>query len=173
MILDSFNMFSAVAGDQPTTTANAGFDIDLGITGGLPPSASGAGARDIGVGDDPSLKIMVDVTATFAGGTSLQCSLQGAPDNGSGGEGSFTTMVTGPVVALAQLIQGARIFEVDVPRPAPGQAMPRFLRLVYTIVGTMSGGGTLRSYIVGDRIDQPGSQTGILSGYVPGVTVPN
>src|SRR5882724_4325829 len=70
--------------DAPTTgtqvTSNV---IDLGVTSGIPSSANGGGARDIGIGDDPALKVMALVTTAFTVGTSLQLTIQGAPDNGS------------------------------------------------------------------------------------------
>ena len=40
--------------DAPTTGTQAASNIiDLGVTSGIPSSANGGGARDIGVGDDP------------------------------------------------------------------------------------------------------------------------
>jgi hypothetical protein len=177
MILDSLFQFSLAAGDVPTVTAVSGNIVDIGIGSlanpAIPSDAAGGGARDLGIGDQPSLKLLVEVTAAFAGGTSLQVQVQGAPDNGAGAPGAFTTMASGPVVALAQLIQGAQICDLDIPRPAPGQVLPRYLQLNYVIVGTMSGGGTLKAWAVLDRFDQIGSQTGLLSGYVPGITIPN
>ncbi len=155
----------------------SGSIIDIGIGSltnpAIPSDAAGGGARDIGVGDKPSLKCLVDVTAAFNVVTSLQIALQGAPDNGSGAPGAFTTYVTGPVVALAALIQGARLLEVDVPRPPAGVALPRYLQLSYIIVGGTNTTGRLKGWIVIDRIDIPGSQAGVLSGYPPGITIAN
>ena len=80
--------------DLPTTGTQAASNIvDLGGPA-LPGSASGGGARDLGVGDDPALKLSALVTTAITGGTSLQLQLQGAPDNGSGAPGSYTTMWT-------------------------------------------------------------------------------
>src|SRR5215472_2186354 len=71
--------------DSPTTgTQVASNIIDLGVTSGIPSSANGGGARDIGVGDDPMLKLSAMVTTAFTGGVSLQLELSGAVDNGSG-----------------------------------------------------------------------------------------
>lgn len=173
MILDGLLQFhSPAGGDVPTVSAVSGNSIDLGLSG-LPLSAGGGGARDIGIGDDPAMKILVLVAVGFAGGTSLQVSMQGAPDNGSGVAGAFVTMASGPVVALAQLIIGARLFDSDMPRPAPGQALPRFLQLAYTIVGTMSGGGAIKSYLVLDRHDLPEQANATLGGYPVGITIAN
>jgi hypothetical protein len=182
MILDAFLLFTGGgsapgngdgATDSPTTgTQNSSNVIDLGIISGIPTSANGGGARDMGVGDDPSLKLAIMVTTAFAGGTSLGVTLAGAPVNGSGAPGSYTTMYSGPVVAEASLIAGARIADIDVPRPVPGQAMPRFLKLTYNTVGIHTA-GAVEGTIVLDRNDQPVGTTGALSGYPAGLNVAN
>lgn len=191
MILDFLNQFTGGTtapgnsdniSDSPTTgTQTSSLVVDLGIGletltnplgVGIPAPSAGGGARDIGVGDDPAIKVMVDVLVAFASGTSLQINLQGAPDSGSGNPGSFTTYVSGPVIAEAQLVAGARLLEIDVPRPPAGVVLPRFLQLQYVTVGTHSA-GKIRANLVDTRIDQPGSQTGVLSGYPPGITIAN
>lgn len=185
MILDNFLMFTgtsngAVGGitsgantDSPTTgTQDASNVIDLGVTSGIPSSASGGGARDIGIGDDPMLKLLVEVVTAFTGGASLQVELQGAPDNGSGGIGSFTVMWLGPAVLEANLLAGTYIANVDVPRTIPGQPLPRFLKLTFISSGT-HGAGKVTGTIVLDRFDQIVSTAGNLSAYPPGVTVGN
>jgi len=174
MMLDGLLAFSLPAGDVPTATATSGNIIDLHLVG-IPVLANNQGARDMGIGDDPALKLLVQVTAAFAGGTSLAVALQGATDNGSGAPAAFSTWWTGPAVALASLTAGARLYDMDMPRPPAGIAVPRFLQLNYVIVGTMSGGGTLKAYIVLDRHDQMYNATNnaVLGGYVPGVVVAN
>lgn len=184
MILDGLLTFTgtfygATAGvqsgtytDAPTTgTQTSSNVIDLGVSG-LPTSASGGGARDIGIGDDPAMKVLAIVTVAFTGGTSLQIGVTGAPDNGSGAPGSFTTMAFGPVVAEAQLVIGARICDIDVPRQAPNQPLPRYIALSYVNVGT-HGAGQLRAHLVLDRHDLPEQANAVLGGYVPGITVAN
>lgn len=174
MILDSLLSFSLTAGDVPTTTATSGNILDLHMAG-IPVLANNSGARDLGIGDNPALKLLVQVTTTFAGGTSLAVALQGATDNGSGAPNAFSTWWTSPAYALATLVQGARLLDMDMPRPPAGIAFPRFLQLNYTIVGTMSGGGTLKSFIVLDRHDQVylGTANSTLGGYPAGITVAN
>lgn len=175
MILDSLLSFSLTAGDVPTVTATSGNIIDLGVTSGIPSSASGGGARDIGIGDDPAMKLLVLVTATFAGGASLIVGLQGAIDNGSGSPAAFSTWWSSPTYALATLVAGARLLDMDMPRPPAGIAIPRYLQLNYTISGTMSGGGTLKSFLVLDRDDQVYQSTSnaVLGGYPAGINVAN
>lgn len=184
MILDGLLLFTGTSNgasggitsdalnDAPTTGTQAASNIiDLGVTSGVPSSANGGGARDIGIGS-PVLRLLVQVTTAFADGTSLQAQLQGAPDDGSGAAGSYTTMWTGPAVVEASLVAGANIANVDVPRTIPGQAPPRFLKLNFITVGTHTA-GEVTGTIVLDRFDQILGSTGALSGYPAGVTVAN
>jgi|SRR6267142_3524651 len=174
MILDGLLVFTGPSGtgDLPTVgTQSSTNSLDLGLSG-LPLSASGGGARDIGIGDDPSMKLLVQVITAFVGGTSLAVAIQGAPDNGSGAAGAFTTMLTGPVVVEANLIVGARILDDDVPRPVPGQALPRFLRLSYITVGTHTAGAIFGTVVL-DRHDLPLQANATLGGYPAGITIAN
>jgi hypothetical protein len=176
MILDSLLQFTAATvGDLPTTgTQNSSNVIDLGITSGIPSSANGGGARDIGIGDKPALKLLVQVLTTFSGGTSLQVTLQGAIDNLSGAPSSFTNWWLSPAYAEAALVAGARLYDMDMPRPPGGVAIPRFLRMGYITVGTHSA-GAIQAFIVLDRDDQPYSSTGNATqgGYPAGINVTN
>lgn len=178
MILDGLLMFSTATGggtgngDSPTTGSQVSTNsIDLGISG-LPTSAGGGGARDIGIGDDPAMKLLVIVTTAFTGGTSLQINVQGAPDNGSGVAGSFIVMALGPVVVEANLIVGARLLDIDMPRPAPAEPLPRFIQLGYVTVGT-HGAGVLKAFLVLDRHDLPEQANAVLGGYPAGVNIAN
>src|SRR5215472_11498119 len=117
MILDRLLTFSGVVGtsitDSITITGNSTNIIDLHIVG-LPVLAAGQGARDIGIGDDPALKLLVQVTTTFSGGTSLAVALQGATDTGTGAPGAFTSWWSSPAIALATLVQGTRLYDMDM-----------------------------------------------------------
>jgi hypothetical protein len=175
MILDSLLLFTGASGntDLPTTGTQVATNIlDLGVTSGIPTSANGGGARDIGVGEPAMLKLFAEVTTTFTVGTSLQLDLSGAADNGSGAPSTYTVMWLGPVVALANLLAGAYLANVDVPRVIPGQVLPRFLRLRYITVGTFSA-GAVEAGIVLDQQFQPLGTGGALSGYPAGITVAN
>ena len=178
MYLDSLLQFDSAANlAQAAATYNSANVIDLhGVSGSvIPVLANGQGARDIGIGDDPSLKLMVLVTTTFtsAGAATLQVNFQGAPDNGSALPGTYTTYASSATYALASLIAGARLMDQDVPRPPAGTVFPRFLRLTYVIGTATTTAGTVESFIVGDRFDQPEISNGILSGYPAGITVSN
>jgi len=164
--------FASSTTDEPTTGTQVSSNVlDLGLIG-IPSFANGGGARDIGIGDDPAMKVLVVVTEAFTGGTSLQLTLSGAPDNGSGAPGSYTVMWTGPAVVEANLGVGAYLANIDMPRPVPGQAMPRFLRLGYVTVGTHTAGEILGTLVL-DRMDQPTGTSGNMSGYPAGLNVAN
>lgn len=159
--------------DLPTTgTQDASNVIDLGLAG-IPTSANGGGARDIGAGDDPALKLSVVVTAAMVGGTNLSLQLAGAPDNGSGAPGSYTVMWQSPAVVLtAAMIAGAQLANIDVPRPIWEQVLPRFLKLTFVTTGTYTAGG-IEGQIVLDREDQIIGTTGARSGYPAGINIAN
>jgi hypothetical protein len=159
--------------DSPTTgTQDASNIIDLGVTSGIPSSANGGGARDIGIGDDPSLKLLATVTTAFTGGTSLEITISGAPDNGSGAPGSYTILYTGPVVVEANLVAGAQLANNDFPRQIPGVGPARFIKSSFVSVGT-HGAGAITVGIQLDRFDQILGTTGAISGYPAGIYVAN
>jgi len=163
---------STPTNDVMTASGSSSNIIDLGIVG-IPLPAQGGGARDIGIGDDPAMKLLVQVVVGFAGGTSLQINAQGAPDNGAGAPGAFAIYASGPVVPVASLIVGARLFDIDWPRPALDFPLPRFIQLGYVVVGTMSGGGAVQGYLVLDRHDLPEQANAVLGGYPAGINVAN
>jgi len=167
MILDGLLQFTAATtGDLPTTgTQNSTNTIDLGLTN---PQAGGT-TRDIGIGDDPAMKLLVQVLTTFASGTSLQLALAGSTDNIT-----FTNWWLSPAYAEAVLVAGTRLYDMDMPRPPGGVAIPRYLRLAYITVGTHTA-GAIQGFIVLDRFDQPYSSTTnqTYGGYPAGVNVAN
>src|SRR5215475_5324835 len=181
MILDGLLMFSN--GQTFTTTANSTNEIDLGVgqatstTPAIPAPAQGGGARVIGNEDDPAMKLLVQVATTFTSGgaPTLTVGLQGAPDNGSGAPGTYVTWWTSPAYALATLVAGARLYDMDMPRPPAGVVVPRFLRLSYTVGVTTYTGGAISAFIVLDRWDQMYNSTSnaVPGGYVPGITIAN
>lgn len=165
MVIDGNLVFTGVAGaavspttgvDSPTTgTQQSTNVIDL------------VNARDMGIGDDPSLELLVQVITTFTGGTSMNVSLQGSVDNST-----YTTMWTSPTYLEADLLAGRYLSNITVPRivlptpnaPSSAQALPRYLRLSWTSAGT-HGAGALYGAIVIDRQDQ--------ISYPPGVVIAN
>lgn len=133
MILDQNNAFEATSVAITASAASTNI-IDLGV------------ARDLGIGDN-DLKLMVIGDGLFAsadGTATLNIQFQGAPDNGSGSPGSYTTYAESGALSITQLNSGggsldAALFAIDVPARAvegqagQGTAMPRFYRLNYVV----------------------------------------
>ena len=161
MIMDGLLQFSGTAGvagltDSPTTGAQFSNNV-----------VNLQNARDLGIGDNPAMKVFCAVTTAFTGGTSLQVSVAGSTDNVT-----FTVMASGPVIAEANLIIGTHLCDIDLPRiagalmdrPGASQALPRYLRLNYTSVGTHGAGGIFAALVL-DRHDQ--------IAYPPGIVINN
>jgi hypothetical protein len=176
MILDNLLMFDLGQNftGQPAASYNSSNIIDL-HQAGLPVLAANQGVRDLGIGDAPALKLLVQVTTAFAsaGGATMQVVFQGAADNGAGAPAAFSAYTSSAILASAALTLGARIYDIDIPRPPPAAAIPRFYRLVYVVGTAAFTAGVIESGIVLDRFDQPISTAGVLSGYAPGITIPN
>ena len=127
MIFDETNEFSA---KQAITVSAASTNvIDLGVD------------RDIGKGAPVELVIMV--TTLFAGGTSIDAALE-TDDNS--GFSSATSIWTSGAIATATLVKGYRFAIRFMPR-----ANERYLRIYYTVVGTMSAGNIQAGLVLGDQ----------------------
>src|SRR5208337_3173599 len=89
--VSSAGIFSGTAVNSGTTfTTGSTQSANILDVSQLASSAKGYG-RDIGVGDD--LELVVMVTTNFTGSSStLQVQLQYAPDGGSGTPGTFVTV---------------------------------------------------------------------------------
>ena len=178
----SSNNILDLAAGQGTSSLN---------TGALPPTSTTPNTqpmRDIGIGDDPAMKILVQAvvnpsTPWAPGAATLVVNLQASPDNGSGAPAGFTTYyssasVTGTQInATAGGQTGLRLMDMDMPRPPALIGIPRFLQLSYTVGGgPFTGTGNLVvAGLVLDRADQVYNATinTIWGGYPAGVTVAN
>lgn len=175
MILDAFLEFdptgtsvAIAAGTQASTNI-----IDLHGDTMIPNLAANQGARDIGIGDTPAMKICVQVDTAFAsaGSTgSIQVAIQGAPDNGSDAPGTYVTMATGPLYVVPGV--GTRLLDIDMPRPKDGN-LPRYLRLLYTVATQTMTAGKVNAHLVLDRMDQPSQTAGVMGAYPAGIYINN
>ena len=162
MFLDANLQFSAA--QALTTTAPSTLVIDLlGVgTGNASQNIIGNASvfgEDIGIGSGPGIPtLLVLVTTTMTGGTSVNVQFQGAIDNGSNAPGTYNTYGESGAVVTASLLAGTMIWRQDVPAVIPWSLgvgagpMPRFIRLNYLIVGTY-GAGAISAYIIRDRAD--------------------
>lgn len=124
-------------------------------------------ARDMGVGDDPALDVVVVVTSALlsAGATTLQVQFQGSTDNST-----WTTYMQTDTIAKANLGQGAKI-SFDLPRLPPGVSRPRYLRLNYVVATGPFTSGNVTSFILVDEQQNTGSPNQL--GYAPGIVIAN
>lgn len=149
MILDGLLALSAA--QAPTTGSTASTNvIDLSV------------ARDMGVGDNPAMEVLCRVATTFTSGGAgtLQVQVQGSTDNST-----FYTMAQSMVYALAALTRGAELINFSLPSPGAGQAIPRYLRLLYVIATADMTAGAINAYLVLDRNRQ--------LAYPPGIVIAN
>lgn len=143
MITDKLNTFSAA--QVITATAVSTNVIDLG------PLSGTNTVRDIGQGEPVQLSVRVGSTA-LAGGTSIQAVLETSLAEGSG----YTTLMSGPVVPVASLGAGAKIFEGPVPT-----GVQRYLRINYVVVGPFTSGNVNAGLV--ETLQNPSNSFG--SGY--------
>lgn len=137
MLLDSQLQFDPTATAITTTVVSTNI-IDL------------TNARDMGIGDNPTLKVLalVDTTFTTTNSATLQVQFQGSTDSSS-----WSTYVEGPALAAAALVAGRRLLDIDVPRPPSGVSLPRYLRLNYVVGTGVFSAGKLGSWLVIGRDD--------------------
>jgi hypothetical protein len=149
MLLDGYLMFSN--GQVLTATADSTNVLDM------------QNARDLGIGEDQTLKIFVQTGSALlsAGATTTTVTLSGSTD-----ASTWTVMASSPAVAKTDLTAaGTRIWSIDMPRPVAGQALPRYYKLTYTLATGPFTSGTVNAGIVLD--DQANVQ------YGAGITVGN
>lgn len=120
MFIDYQNLFSD---DQAVTVTAASTNIiDLG-----------ANESEIQTLFEKGLvKVNAQVTTAFADGTSLQVGLQ---TDSAENFGTVTTLQSTAAIATASLVQGYKFRLDSLPL-----GIKRYLRLYYTVVGTMSAG---------------------------------
>lgn len=153
MILDKLWEFDATGTAIAASAASTNV-VDLGV------------ARDLGVGDDPSIIIFfLAVTALLsAGATTLEIQVQGSTDNVT-----YTTMASSGAIPKASLAAGAK-FSIDLPRLVPAQVKPRYIKLNYVVTTGPFTGGTIAAYMtLDDHLNVGINQYG----YAPGVVVQN
>lgn len=179
MILDAFQMFDLPSNPrnlaQVVGTYASGNTLDYGVITGIPASAQGGGARDMGIGTPLRLLVQVSTAFVSAGGGTLQVTLQGAADDGTGAPAAFSGWWSSPLYTIAQLSAGSRLLNMDFPRPPDGVVVPRFVRLLYSVATATITAGAVVAGVVLDRDDQMYNSTdnATLGGYPAGITVNN
>lgn len=126
------------------------FDITGAGVGNAPAMIGANGVNtaigtDIGLGDGVATsQVFVTVGVAGTGTGTYTISLKAAPDNGSYAEGTYTTLYTSAAVVGTAFKKGD-IYVIPVPPIIPGEALPRFYKLTYTLSGTAAV--TVSSYL--------------------------
>jgi len=134
MLLDGnllFDTQSAVTNSRASTNV-----LDLGAN------------RDMGIGDDPSLKLLVLCPTGFTttNAATLQVQVQASTDSAT-----WVTLAQTDVLPVAQLAAGSKIAKMDLPN----NGLTRYLRLNYVVGTGVFSAGTVTSAIVLSRDDNP------------------
>lgn len=148
MFLDQTLSFNTTVGVAQTVTTTADSEAIVDVTGAgsghAPAMINGFPATntsihsDYGAGDGiaiPHVLITVPVTGTGAGDVTI--SVQSAPDDGSYGQGSYTTLVSTPALVGTTLVAGT-VIDIPLPPERTPTTLPRFYKLVYTVSSTFS-----------------------------------
>jgi len=85
------------------------------------------------------LRFVSEVTVSLAGGTSIAVQLQ---QSTVAAMTSPDVIYTGPTVALASAVAGAKLVDTNIPTPSP-LAAKQFLNVNYVLVGTFTGTGAV------------------------------
>lgn len=145
MIMDGLLLFSSAQNLTTGTIASTNV-IDL------------LNARDMGIGDDPALKLACFVTTAFSSTDSgtLTVQVQGSTDNNT-----FTTYAESRAYSAADLLVNAKLFPIDWPHRGPGDALPRYLRVAYVMGSLHFTPGAVTTALVLDRQDATQYPAGI------------
>jgi len=159
----SFNTSWATA-QSITATADSSTVIDItgAGSGNAPAMINGTGATgntaigvDIGQGDGmaiPYVVMSVNTAFVSAGNATLQVFLQAAPDNGSFSPGTWTTLYESGIFTTTNLATAGQTLMFQVPPRAlsgqPGEALPRFYKLSYTVASSTFSAGKVVAGIV-------------------------
>lgn len=141
MFLDALLQFDP-AGTAITVTADSTNVLDL------------LNQRDLNPGSGYLMDLLCEITTTFTAGgaATLQVSIKGAVDNGSGAEGTYYVFVQTDALPVANLTVGRQILETPLPSKQPTASNvttpPRFLKLTYTVATGPMTAGKVASYLI-------------------------
>lgn len=123
------------------------------------PSSNTAIGDDYGAGDGVAIPYLYVTVPSLTGGTqtgTVTISLSAAPDDGSYGQGTYTTLFSLPAITGTNL-NSALGHYIIVPVPPTqfawtGEKPPRFYKLTYTVSGTQS-----TKFLAGLMLNPPSS----------------
>ena len=111
-----------------------------------------AQGRDIGIGDDLILLVVATVSIVGAANSTLEITLQAAPDSGSGTPGSYVPIASSPLYAVGTggIAAGTELFRIPLPVSLAAN-QPKFYNLQYTVGTANITSGSVLSAIIIDR----------------------
>lgn len=129
---------STVDGTTIVDVTGAGSGNAPAMINGFPATNTSIG-YDIGAGDGEAIPYLyVAVTTTGTGAGTVTFSVSAAPDDGSYGQGAYTTLYTSKTFVGTTLVAGRYLL---VPIPPTlwtfGEALPRFYKITYTVASTV------------------------------------
>jgi hypothetical protein len=178
MFTDNSLLFNSYTTPVAVTVTGDSAVIDLTGAGvGVAPAmTNGAGnsiGLDVGAGDGaamPSVTVIIGTTFVGTGTTTMSIAVKAAPQTSAtdNSQGTYTTLTTTQAFAtppVGSKLTGGTIINIPIPPLAPGEAMPRYYKLTYTIANGPMTAGALSAGIV---MSQPnfnstfGSEAGLL-----------
>lgn len=127
--------------DQNTKYATAQAVIAIGDTASTNVyDAGNAASSDIGMADELWLNVGVNTTATSGGAATLTPVLQHSDDNVT-----FTDAMSGPVVALADMVAGKTLWQVELP-----VGLKRYTRIGWRVATAALTAGKFDAYLSKD-----------------------
>lgn len=134
MILDGLLLFDTASAKIATTDSDNVIDLQ--------------NFRDMGVGDNPAMKVMVTVTTAYAttdAGT-LTITVQGSTDNST-----YSIYASSRALTASEMTAGRQLFPIDLPARGPGDAPPRYLKLIYTVENHFTAGSVTSALVLDNQ----------------------
>lgn len=99
--------------------------------------------RDMGIGNEPALYLLVVGNAGFQGAGTLTIQLQASADNAQ-----WDTYAQSAPITLAQLQSTSqKLWTQPLPHRAPQARLPRYYRLNYAVAGGPFTAGAVQAYM--------------------------
>lgn len=165
MFTDASLYFNSYTTPVAVTVTGDSSVIDLtgaGV-GNAPAMTNGSGNSigfDVGAGDGvaiPSVNVVIGTTFVGTGTTTMSFTLKAAPQTSAtdNTQGTYTTLTTTQAFAtppVGSALTAGMVVNIPIPPVAPGEALPRFYKLTYTVANGPMTAGKLSA---GIQLSQP------------------
>lgn len=134
MILDGLLLFDTASAKIATTDSTNVIDLQ--------------NARDMGVGDNPAMKVMITVTTAYLttdAGT-MTITVEGSTDNST-----YSVYASTRAYTASEMTVGRQLFPIDLPARPVGDAVPRYYKLVYTVANHFTAGAVTAALVLDNQ----------------------